>query len=84
MHLRCVHHPQWPDGTRAYVRSEHFVEECEGVITTGEYDGGWLYRVEVTNGDPLNAHRNEDGELWVCDFEVQPTGVGDDNHASAN
>jgi hypothetical protein len=54
------------------VRSEHFVEKCEGVITKGQYDGGWLYRIDVTAGERLDAHRNEDGELWVCDFEVRP------------
>ena len=64
--------PRLADGSRVYVRSEHFVEECEGIITRGEYDGGWLYRIEVTAGDRLDAHRNSNGELWVCDFEVRP------------
>lgn len=75
-----------PDGTKVRVRSEQFKEECEGVITKGEYDDGWLYRIEVTAGDRLDALRtplaeprglwNQDaeGELWVCDFEVQPIG----------
>ena len=65
--------PRLPDGTPVHVRSDHFAEECDGVITAAEYDDGWFYRIEVTAGDRLDAHRHEDGELWVCDFEVQPT-----------
>lgn len=68
--------PRLANGTHVHVRSEHFAEECEGVITKGEYDDGWLYRIEVTSGDRLDAHRNEDGELWVCDFEVQRSQEG--------
>jgi len=76
--------PRLPDGTRVHVRSEHFEEECDGVVREGEYDGGWLYRIEVTGGDRLDAHRTPpaeprglwnpgaEGELWVCDFEVRP------------
>ena len=64
--------PRLPDGTRVRVQSEHFVERCEGVITAAEFDGGWLYRVDVTAGDGLDAQRNENGELWVNDFEVRP------------
>ena len=77
--------PRLPDGTRVHVRSEQFAEECDGVVMEGEYDGGWLYRIEVTAGDRLEAHRTpranpstlfdtpeDEGELWVCDFEVQP------------
>jgi hypothetical protein len=60
------------DGTPIHVRSEHFAEQCHGVITAAEYDDGWFYRMEVTAGDRLNAHRNDNGELWVCDFEVEP------------
>lgn len=44
-----------------------------GRITAAEYDYGWLYRIDVTSGDPeASMHRNADGELWVCDFEVTP------------
>lgn len=59
-------------GTRVHVRSEHFTGECDGVITAAEYDDGWFYRIDVTAGDRLDDHRHDDGELWVCDFEVQP------------
>jgi hypothetical protein len=70
-----------PDGTRVHVRRQ-FEEECDGVVREGEYDGGWLYRIEVTGGDHLDAHRegadgglwDKEGELWVCDFEVHPIG----------
>ena len=59
-------------GTRVHVRSDHFVGQCEGIIAAAEYDDGWLYRIDVTEGDRLDEHRNDDGELWVCEFEVQP------------
>jgi len=42
----------------------------QGRITGAEYDDGWLYRIEVTEGDPAQKHRNETGELWVGEFEV--------------
>jgi len=73
--------PRIPNGTHVHVRSDHFAEECNGRVTKGHWDGGWLYRIEVTAGDRLDEHRNQpspggpasggDGELWVCDFEVQ-------------
>jgi len=59
-------------GTRVRVRSEHFTGECVGVVAAAEYDDGWLYRIDIADGDQLDAHREEGGELWVCDFEVQP------------
>lgn len=43
----------------------------QGVIAAVEYDDGWLYRLDVLEGDPADDHRNERGELWVCDFEVR-------------
>jgi hypothetical protein len=64
--------PRLPNGTRVHVKSDHFAGECDGRITKGEFDGGWLYRVEVTAGAHLDEFRNEDGELWVYDQEVQP------------
>ena len=59
-------------GTRVHVRSEHFSEQCMGVVTASEYEDGWLYRIDVRSGDSLDRHRNDAGELWVCDFEVEP------------
>ena len=64
--------PRLPNGTRVHVRSDHFAEECDAVVTKGRWDDRWLYRVEVTAGDHLDEHRNQDGELWLCDFEVTP------------
>ena len=61
-----------PDGTRVRVRSEQFEGECEGVITGGEYDGGWLYRLRVTAGRAPDVCRNKEGEVWVYAAEVQP------------
>ena len=48
---------------------------AQGVILEAEYDDGWHYRVEVTGGDDCNRHREQSGELWCCDFEVQPVGT---------
>lgn len=66
------HPARFADGTAVRVTSPHFVEECEGIITQGHFDEGWFYRIEVTAGDRMDKHRHDDGELWVCDFEVQP------------
>ena len=62
------------NGTRVHVKSDHFAEECDGVITKGEFDGGWLYRVKVTAGDAPAVARNPEGEYWFWDFEVTPRG----------
>ena len=64
--------PRIPNGTRVHVRSDHFTEECDARITQGEYDGGWLYRIEVTGGQAPEACRNQEGELWVYAQEVHP------------
>ena len=61
-----------PNATPVHVQSEHFTEECDGVIADADYDDGWFYRIEVTAGDRIDGQRNEKGELWVCDFEVVP------------
>lgn len=58
-------------GARVHVRSDHIVGECHGIITAAEYDDGWLYRIDVIAGDRLDDHRDDKGELWVCEFEVQ-------------
>jgi hypothetical protein len=64
--------PRLPNGTPVHVRSHHFAEECNGVVTMGEYDGGWLYRVRPTSGTPSAAARNKEGEYWFWDSEVRP------------
>ena len=60
------------DGTLVHVRSMHFAGECNARIVEGRYDDGWLYRIDVVSGDRLDEHRGEEGQLWVCDFEVTP------------
>ena len=42
----------------------------EAIVLDAEYDGGWLYLLDVTSGDRADSHRNEQGELWACDFEI--------------
>ena len=61
-----------PDGTSVHVRSAHFTEECDGVIREATYDEGWIYRIEMTGGEKPQAATNEDGSVWVCEFELQP------------
>jgi hypothetical protein len=45
---------------------------CRARILEAEYDDGWLYRIEVASGDACDDHRHDDGQLWVCEFEVTP------------
>jgi hypothetical protein len=66
--------PRLPNGTQVHVKSDHFAEECDGVVTKAEYDAGWLYRVRPTRGDAPSVARNKEGEYWFWDFEVTPLG----------
>jgi len=63
-----------PNGTRVHIKSDHFAEEFDGAVTKSEYDGGWLYRVKPTSGDPPAVAKNKEGEYWFWDFEVSPLG----------
>ena len=36
-------------------------------------DKHFHYKLEVVEGSNANMHRNNEGELWVNDFEVKPT-----------
>ncbi|MCY2950492.1 MAG: hypothetical protein NTU53_00755, partial [Planctomycetota bacterium] len=47
--------PRIANGTPVHIKSDHFAEEFDGVVTIGEYDGGWLYRVRPTSGTPPAA-----------------------------
>jgi hypothetical protein len=67
-----VRPPRLPNGTRVHVKSRHFAEQCDGVVTAGHWDGRWVYRITVTGGTAPKAGRNEKGELWVWDAEVTP------------
>jgi hypothetical protein len=64
--------PRLANGTRVHVRSDHFAEELDAVVTKGEYDGGWLYRLRVIHGRAPSVCRNKEGEVWVYAAEVQP------------
>lgn len=61
-------------GTPVAIDIAQGLAVAQGVIAAAEYDDGWLYRINLTGGDGCCEHRNEAGELWVCDFEVRPTG----------
>ncbi len=64
--------PPLPIGTSVNIDIAQGHSVAEGIIAAAEYDDGWLYRVDLTGGDDCHLHRNEAGELWVCDFEVTP------------
>jgi hypothetical protein len=64
--------PRLANVTRVHVRSDHFAQEFDAVVTKGEYDGGWLYRLRVTRGLAPAVCRNKEGEVWVYAAEVQP------------
>ena len=66
--------PRIANGRAVHMRSDHFAEECDGIVTKGEFDGGWLYRVKVTAGEAPAGARNQEGEYWFWDFEVSPLG----------
>ena len=65
-------HP-FPIGTQVVfdIAEGHAIGKA--VIISAVHDDGWLYCLDVFEGDRANDHRNERGELWVCDFEVQGT-----------
>jgi len=58
-------------GTTVDVDIAQGLARCRGRIVEAEYDDGWLYRVDVTGDDACDDHRNADGDLWVCQFEVE-------------
>ncbi|MBM4020417.1 MAG: hypothetical protein FJ288_19210 [Planctomycetes bacterium] len=66
--------PRLANGTAVHIRSDHFAEEFDGLVTKAEYDAGWLYRVRATRGTPPAIARNKEGEYWFWDFEVTPLG----------
>jgi hypothetical protein len=62
-------------GTRVAVSIDQGLQKAEGVVRDFySDDDGTYYRVDVTGGDQCNEHRDADGELWVCQFEVKPLG----------
>jgi len=70
--MRKTKNPPLPVGTPVEINIAQGLAVAQGTITAADYDDGWLYRVDVTDGDDCGAHRNGTGELWVCDFEVKP------------
>jgi hypothetical protein len=67
--------PPLETGTPVAIDIAQGLAVAQGIITGADYDDGWVYRVDVTSGDGCQEHRNEAGELWVCDFEVRPIGT---------
>jgi len=59
-------------GTRVRFDIAQGLAVGEGIVCEADYDDGWLYRIDVTGGSRGDIHRGADGELWVCEFEVQP------------
>jgi len=58
-------------GTPVAVNIAQGLAITRGVVAASHYDDGWLYRIDVTAGDDCREHRNELGELWVCDTEIE-------------
>lgn len=46
-----------------------------GIIREADYDDGWMYRIDVTDGDSAVSHRNKQGELWVLASEVTTNAI---------
>jgi hypothetical protein len=57
-------------GTKVHFDIAEGLDKGEAVIRQSEYDDGWMYLVEVLDGSPADTHRNEAGELWVCEHEL--------------
>jgi hypothetical protein len=66
-----MNHPL-PTDTIVDVDIAQGLARCRARIVEAEFDDGWLYRIDVTSGDACDDHRNENGDLWVCQFEVTP------------
>ncbi len=63
-----------PPGTPVNIDIAQGHAVAEGEILESYWDDGWMYQVRVTAGDDCAAHREKDGQLWVCDFEVTACG----------
>ena len=60
-------------GTRVAIDIGQGLARAQGVVREIKTDAsGTIYRVDITGGDQCDEHRNADGELWVCAFEVRP------------
>jgi hypothetical protein len=59
-----------PIGTPVEIDIAEGLDIAQGVITAADYDDGWAYRIDVTAGSRCDAHRNDAGELWVCQHEI--------------
>ena len=72
-----MNHP-FPNRTPvAFDIAQGLVTET-GHIADSHHDEGWLYHIDVeqvSQGD-VSEHVNSDGQLWVCEHEVQPTEGG--------
>jgi hypothetical protein len=73
---RCHDHDDHPlaAGHPGRVRHRPGAGGRGAAIIAVDYDDGWLYQLDVVAGDHAADHRNEAGELWVCDFEVRAVG----------
>lgn len=73
-----MHEHPLPIGTRVAVDIAEGHAVGESVICAAEFNAGncddefWVYRLDIPRGTKFDAHRNDAGELWACDFEVTP------------
>ena len=61
-----------PQGTRVHIDIAQGLAVGTGVVAAAEYDDGWFFRIEDADGADFDLHRNDAGELWVCQSEIQP------------
>lgn len=65
--------PKVAIGDRVAVRIDQGLQKAVGVVRAVETDDtDTFYRVDVAEGDRCDEHRNADGKLWVCPFEIRP------------
>lgn len=53
-----MHEHPLPIGTPIRFSIADGLDIGEAIITDAEYDDGWLYRIDVTNGSRADMHRN--------------------------
>ena len=68
-----------PVGTRVKFNIDHGLDvgiaKIIAIDTEEEDNKTYLYyELEVISCSRANMHRNDQGRLWVNDFEVKPTG----------
>ena len=59
-----------PKGTEVQFDIAQGLAVGAGKIVNSHFDEGWFYEIEVTSNGSVDEHRNQAGQLWVCEFEI--------------